>query len=233
MQKPKQVSESLPLAAILALAGGFMDAYSYVGRGEVFANAQTGNILLLGVNLAEGNFPLALRYLCPVLAFALGIAAAEVVRHHLQKRELLHWRQAAVLLEAIILLGVSFLSGEVNLLANSLVSFACGIQVESFRKISGNGAATTMCIGNLRSATQALCDYHYTRERAMLEKGLMYLGVILCFALGAVVGNFCVKAWSLHSIAADILPLLIAFLVMFIDWEKEEREERNENSARH
>ena len=221
MKRANQVSDSLAIGVVLALAGGYMDAYSYVCRGKVFANAQTGNILLLGIHLAEGNGALALRYLCPVLAFALGIASAEVVRHHLQSHTLLHWRQVTVLLEAAILIGVSFFSGEMNLLANSLTSFACGIQVESFRKISGNGAATTMCIGNLRSATQALCDFHYTRERSSLEHGLLYLGVIFCFALGAVIGNFAVKAWAYHAIILDALPLLAAFLIMFIDREKQ------------
>ena len=42
----KQTSETIELGIFLALAGGFMDAYSYICRGGVFANAQTGNILL-------------------------------------------------------------------------------------------------------------------------------------------------------------------------------------------
>lgn len=41
MLKTKQISESLRLGLLLALAGGFMDAYSYIERGGVFANAQT------------------------------------------------------------------------------------------------------------------------------------------------------------------------------------------------
>ena len=106
------------------------------------ANAQTGNMLLFGVNLSEGNFSVAMRYFLPVLAFALGIALVEIV--HKKDLNLLHWRQAAVLVEALILLGVAFFPQNMNLLANSLTSFACGIQVESFRKIRGNGIATTM-----------------------------------------------------------------------------------------
>ena len=49
MKASKQISESLPIMILLTLSGGFMDAYSYLCRGEVFANAQTGNILLFGV----------------------------------------------------------------------------------------------------------------------------------------------------------------------------------------
>ena len=40
MVKQGVVSESFRLATILALTGGFMDAYSYLMRGGVFANAE-------------------------------------------------------------------------------------------------------------------------------------------------------------------------------------------------
>ena len=133
MNKTRQMSETIRLGMLLAVSGGFMDAYSYIERDQVFANAQTGNMLLFGVNLSEGNFSVAMRYFLPVLAFALGIALAEIV--HKKDLNLLHWRQAAVLVEALILLGVAFFPQNMNLLANSLTSFACGIQVESFRKI--------------------------------------------------------------------------------------------------
>ncbi len=48
-----QPSESLILGLFLAFVGGFLDAYTYVARDHVFANAQTGNIVLLGINIME------------------------------------------------------------------------------------------------------------------------------------------------------------------------------------
>lgn len=72
IRKPKQMSESMILGVVLTLAGGFQDAYSYNCRGQVFANAQTGNIVLLGQNIASGNFQNALHYLFPLLAFLAG-----------------------------------------------------------------------------------------------------------------------------------------------------------------
>lgn len=159
-----------------------MDAYSYIGRGEVFANAQTGNMLLLGVHLSEGNIPAAIRYLCPVLAFTFGIALADIVRNSGIGSHL-HWRQISVVAEAIILTIVSFLPQSHNLLANSLTSLACGIQVESFRKIHGNGIATTMCIGNLRSGTQNIYTFFQTKKEKLLKKGFSITE--LSFALSA------------------------------------------------
>lgn len=218
MQRAKQISESLELGALLALAGGFMDVYSYMGRDGVFANAQTGNILLVGVNLSVGNFALAGRYFFPVVSFALGIMLADLI--HERFSSLIHWRQVTVFLEALILLGVSFMPSAQNLAANCLTSFACGMQVESFRKIHGKGIATTMCIGNLRSALQNVDDYIVTHNRGFLENGILYFGVILTFVCGAVLGNWSVERFGLHAIALASVLLLGAFLLMFVDREK-------------
>ena len=75
------MSDSLRLGTVLTLAGGLQDAYSYNCRGQVFANAQTGNIVLLGQSLAGGQWVVALHYVFPLLAFLAGVYASEWVRH--------------------------------------------------------------------------------------------------------------------------------------------------------
>lgn len=222
MRSRRQMSESIEIGIVLALAGGFMDAYSYICRDQVFANAQTGNMLLLGINIFEGNGGTALRYLIPVLAFTLGIAISDIVRIKLKDKNMLHWRQISILCEAITLLLVAFIPQELNLLANSLISLACGIQVESFRKIHGNGMATTMCIGNLRSGTENFCEYWYSKDKNAAKKGILYYGIILCFILGAVVGNAFVKLLGEKAIIVCSIILILAFIMMFVDREKEE-----------
>lgn len=213
------MSESIRLGIILALSGGFMDAYSYIQRGEVFANAQTGNMLLFGVNLSEGNYQTMLSYLFPVLAFAAGIALADIVRVR-EGANLLHWRQIAVLAEALILIVVSFIPTTMNLPANALTSFACGIQVESFRKIHGRGIATTMCIGNLRSGTENLHHYVHTKERKYLDSSLLYYGIIVSFIIGAVIGNAMVHIMHQRAILCCSVLLIVTFFIMFIDRDK-------------
>ncbi len=87
MKAKGQMSESMPLAIFLTLAGGLQDAYSYNCRGKVFANAQTGNIVLLGQNLAEGNWGVALHYLIPLLAFISGVYVAVRIQSVQRKRK--------------------------------------------------------------------------------------------------------------------------------------------------
>ena len=64
----------------------------------------------------------------PLCAFALGIFVAEFIRLKLKRMQWLHWRQLVVLFEILMLFVVGFLPQELNLLANSLVSFSCAMQ---------------------------------------------------------------------------------------------------------
>lgn len=70
----KQMSESFLTAAFLSVSGGLQDMYTYISRGHVFANAQTGNIVLLSQHIFAGNWADVMRYLMPVLSFMFGVA---------------------------------------------------------------------------------------------------------------------------------------------------------------
>ena len=173
-----QMSDSFRAAIFIILSGGFQDAYTYCCRGEVFANAQTGNIVLLSTALFRREWPVVLKYLIPVVSFLIGTAAAEGIHIRLKNAEKLHWRQIILLGEMVLLLIVGFLPQALEPLANALVSFVCAMQVQTFHKVRGHAYASTMCIGNMRSGTEALCAYFRTREKEVLQKALTYFGVI-------------------------------------------------------
>ena len=67
----KQTSESFLLSAILALSGGFQDAYTYNMRDKVFSNAQTGNVVLMSQYFMSGEWMKGLHYLFPLFSFIL------------------------------------------------------------------------------------------------------------------------------------------------------------------
>ena len=110
MKKRYQTSETLPVGLLLALAGGFLDAYSYLNRGQVFATAETGNLVLLGINFSMGNWSQALHYLLPVLAYTAGVLVTELLRRRLgEEGGWLHWRQYLLLMECVVIGAVAFL----------------------------------------------------------------------------------------------------------------------------
>ena len=215
-----QMSESLLTAAFIILSGGLQDAYTYLCRGKVFANAQTGNIVLFSSYLFDGEWGHCTRYLIPVLSFLLGIFAAECVHRHFKYMEKVHWRQLIILAEIILLFAVGFLPQSVNTLANALVSFVCAMQVQTFRKVRGHAYASTMCIGNMRSGTEALCVYFHNHDREVLYKALTYFGVIGLFAVGAGLGALLTARLAEKGIWVSCGLLAVSFLIMFIHEEE-------------
>ena len=219
IRKPKQMSESMILGVLLTLAGGFQDAYSYNCRGQVFANAQTGNIVLLGQNIASGNFQNALHYLFPLLAFLAGVYLSEWVRELCKSFQKLHWRQIVLAFEIVMLAIAGLLPQSLNVVSNVLMSFACAMQVDSFRKFRGIPCATTMCIGNMRSGTELLCRYHITKDPELKRKSLHYYFIILVFAIGAAIGAVASQKFGNPAIWIAAGLMLLGFILMFVKEE--------------
>lgn len=210
-----QISESIRAGLLLAFAGGFMDAYTYICRGGVFANAQTGNIVLMGISLAEGKWSAAGFYLIPILSFVAGILWAEVIKSRFMRSRAVHWRQIILAIELIVLIGVGFIPlGKYNAIANIAISFVCSLQVESFRKIRGNPYATTMCTGNLRSATEHIYRYKTEADKKYLWSSLQYYCVILVFIIGAAAGTVLTRKLGGHALWIACLTLALVLLLM-------------------
>ena len=226
-QKQKQMSESLLLGAILATVGGFLDAHTYICRGKVFANAETGNIVLMGAKLAEGDFKDAFFYLIPITAFACGVFCAEVVKKRFKQSSYIHWRQITVAAEIIVRVSISFVepTRTHNIFTNALVAFVCSLQVQSFRQISGVPLTTTMCTGNLRSGTEHLFNAVTTKNKTILKTAFKYYSIIFFFVLGAAIGAVLSDKIGRYSTLFAAAGLLVAFLLMFINKEAEHRDE--------
>ena len=111
---------------------------------------------------------------------------------------------------------VGLLPDQVNALANALVSFVCALQVQTFHKVRGHAYASTMCIGNMRAGTEALCAYVRSRDREILRKAGTYFGVIAVFAAGAGLGRLLTEQIGLRAVWICCALLTVSFAMMFV-----------------
>lgn len=213
-----QTSESFIVGGLLALAGGYLDTYTFFGRGEVFSNAQTGNMVLVAINIAQKNYHEIWKYVIPIFSFFLGVVVAETIKHSevFRKR---HWRQYVLLLEILVVVGVSFIktSDSTNIIANSLVSFVCALQVEGFRKMHSAGFATTMCTGNLRTTSENFFHFVNKNDIKYRDRAIRSFSIIILFIIGAILGT--IFTLRFHSIA--ILGVNVFFITSFLLMNKE------------
>ena len=208
--KEQKLFRRYGVSLALATVGGFLEAYTYVTRDGVFANAQTGNIARMGLNLAQGNILLTLRYLIPVIAFMAGVTLSLQLRRLRQD-----WERVILLLEIALLFLVGLIpAGSLNMLATVTVSFVCALQVESFRKFGENAFASTMCTGNLRIATEHLNRYFADKSRTELNTALQYYGIDLVFACAVLVGYWVTRAFGVRAVWwAMLVPAVLLVLL--------------------
>ena len=211
------ITERTLTGVVLAIIGGMMDAYSYVYRGHVFANAQTGNIMLCGIKLSEGDFASALSYLLPILAFSCGVAVSYTVRRILSKNEKNTFQWIILIANAFILISVAFLPNEYDMYANCMISLTCGAQLASFPIISGNTAATTMCIGNLQKMIGELVEFFSEKNTENLKKSIVYALIIVAFIFGAIVQNLLIKLIGSFAIVAGGIASLCLGIIIYAD----------------
>ena len=209
-----QTSESFRLSALLSFSGGLQDAYTYDIRDKVFANAQTGNVVLMSQNLMQGEYIQGLRYMCPLLSFAFGVFIAERIETKYKNVEKIHWRQIVIIIEMLALAIVGFLPLEMNMIANMIVSFSCAMQVQTFRKVHGYGYASTMCIGNLRSGTESFSKYLRDKDKKFLYKALHFFGIIFIFAIGAGFGGILSETIGIKTIWGSVVIMLVVINMM-------------------
>lgn len=214
MRKSRQYSDSLRIGILLTLVGGFLDAYTYLCRGKVFANAQTGNMVMVAVRFMEGNFKEVIKYSMPIIAFAIGVLIVNFIKYNVEN-EKVHWRQAVLVVEMIFIIAVVFIpQGKYDHIANVIVSLVCALQLETFRKFQGNVYATTMCTGNLRSATEKLFLFFKTKDKKQLKIAMKYYFIIFIFILGAFIGGYISLKIGATAVIFSIIPLILSLMIM-------------------
>ena len=216
LKKKRYSAESYCVAAFLSVTGGFLDAYTYLSRDGVFANAQTGNFARLAISFAGGDFLLVLRYLIPILSFVAGVSMAMWISCHAPRSGKLRWQQYSVLLEIGLLAVVTLVpNGKIsNICANVIVSFTCAVQAESFRKVLGTPFASTMCTGNLRNATEYLNQFFLEQRKPDWEKSMQYFGIDVLFVAGAAAGAVLTKLLQTYATLFCCLILSVVFLML-------------------
>ncbi|WP_339212337.1 YoaK family protein [Solibacillus sp. FSL W8-0372] len=208
---------SLIMGMLLALVGGYLDAYTYITRDGVFATAQTGNTVLFAVRAASPEHNGALQNIPPFVAFIAGVLVAE----HMKDRLDMH-RRSVLALECIILFIVGWLPGSVpNMIITISVAFVSSLQIATFNKLGKWSYNSTITTGNLRTASSASYEAFANHDKEAMKKFIGFSAIILSFIGGALIGTY-------FSISLEYKAIWIAsaiILVTAILYHKKREEE--------
>ncbi|MBW6408718.1 YoaK family protein [Clostridium weizhouense] len=213
-------SESVHLGILLAMVGGFLDAYTFVCRGGVFANAETGNIVLVGVAATNGNWKGAIMAFLPILAFIIGVIVAERIKEIKASAYFINVDsdRAILIIEIIVLFIIGFIPITApNIFVTTTISFVSSVQISSFRKLVDSPYSTTMCTGNLRSASQAAYMAFRKKDNIYVVKLIRYCIILFSFLTGACLGGVSTIKVGVKSVWISAFILICAVILFSID----------------
>jgi uncharacterized membrane protein YoaK (UPF0700 family) len=217
-ERLQDVSGLLVIACLFAMAGGYMDAYSYLAHGHVFANAQTGNVIFFSVFASGGQWAQAARHLPPIAAFALGVAAASLLGVRRHKRAF----RATLICQAFELVTLAVLAIVGARLPNAcivpMISFVAALQITSFDSVGPWSFNSAMITANLREAIAGLVLWVAGREATENRDKAIALNLIcFFFLLGALFGGLYTRLQEKHALAPCVAIVAAGFL---LTWRK-------------
>lgn len=213
-------SESLRLGVLLAIVGGFLDAYTFICRGGVFANAETGNIVLVALGIANRNYKSVFMAALPILAFVIGVVVTEIIREKSIKNysESTNAEKFILIIEAIILFIIGFIPDTApHIFVTTTISFISSVQISAFRRLVDSPYSTTMCTGNLRIASQALYLAITKKDEIAFARSIRYIIVISSFLIGASLGGILTVNFGVKSIWTCSIILMVSKVLFSID----------------
>ncbi len=219
---------------LLTLVAASVDAISYLGLGHVFTAMMTGNTVLLGLALAQGEVLAALRSILALIGFSAGVfVGAMIVERESYPAEWPAVVTTALAFEAVILaiFAINFIlfdniHGGIIFLLIVLSAFAMGVQSAAVRRLGVPGIATTYITGTLTSLMVDLLGWlrsiaarlpvSKAAERGEVQRipwdqrvGLLG-GVVSLYCVGALIGGV------LQVYSAPLAPLFPLGTVMLV-----------------
>ncbi|MCD8286827.1 MAG: DUF1275 domain-containing protein [Clostridia bacterium] len=209
--------ERLIIYVLMMITAGMMGAYTYNCRGGVFCNAQTANVVMMAINLGNGDWANGFYYLIPICAYILGGFVSEMLPNPVKKAHVFRWDTYFVLFEILVLFGIGWIPTDgsiwVTRAVQIMINFIASMQYNTFRKASGVPMATTFCTNHCRMIGVALADAirHQDKNR-LREVGIHVLMILGFLAAGVVMTLF--SFMDGKAIWVALVPLLIAFVIL-------------------
>ncbi len=205
----------------LMMVAGFWGSFTYLLRGNVFCNAQTGNVVLLGMAIGSGEVNQAVYYLIPISAYLAGAIISEILPNPVKNNLKIRWDTLLIGIEALVVIALGFIPESAPVQISQIaINFIASMQFTTFRQAQGTPMATTFATNHIRQIGIAIAKEIRHRSKAdkshriKLKKHVLML---LCFLTGAVAGTAFCRVMEGRAIWITAIPLAVLFVMMLYD----------------
>ncbi len=217
----------------LTVIAGFLGAYTYLLRGNIFCNAQTGNVVLMGMALGAKKWKEGLYYLIPISAYLMGAFISELFPNPVKHKFPFRWDTLLIAIEMVVVAVLGFVPESAPVqISQVAINFIASMQYNTFRQAEGIPVATTFATNHIRQIGVGLAKEIRHRKRADKEhrkKLRKHFGMLVSFLSGAMIGTVFCRIMLGKAIWITLIPftvVLIALMHADLTIEKELMEKK-------
>lgn len=204
---------------VLIVVAGIFGAYTFLLRGNVFCNAQTGNVVLMGLAIGSGKWSQALYYLIPISAYLMGAFISELLPNPVKHFLPIRWDTLLIAIEMLVVLGLGLVPESAPVqISQVAINFIASMQYNTFRQAEGIPMATTFATNHIRQIGVGLAkevQHLHSENKSHREKLLQHFEMLLYFVGGSVVGTVLCNLFAGKAIWATLVPLGVVLCVFF------------------
>lgn len=195
----------------VVLLGGFYGVYTYLARGGVFANAQTGNLVMLAAAIGQLNWHRAFMIMIPITAFGCGTALSETLNRKFASVGRLHLESYLIIIEMILTVLLGFIPHSVpDQIAQSILNFICSMQYNTFRQSDGEPMAAKFCVNHVRTMALNIVKWRCDKDQLASVIWREHLSMLVMFICGGAIAAIACRHFDIRAIwVALILQTVI------------------------
>ncbi|RSJ70552.1 hypothetical protein D8805_00725 [Streptococcus oralis subsp. dentisani] len=215
--------QSKRLALFLTFCAGYVDAYTFIVRGNTLVAGQTGNVVFLSVGLIQQNVSDASAKVMTLLSFMMGVFLLTLYKEKLRivKKPIL-----SLIPLAVLSLIIGFVPQTVeNIYLVPPLAFCMGLVTTAFGEVSGIAYNNAFMTGNIKRTMLAFGDYFRTKHTPFLREGLIFVSLLSSFVFGVVFSAYLTIYYQEKTILGVPLMMSIFYISMlFASWRNKGKE---------
>ena len=202
------------LALFLTFCAGYVDAYTFIVRGNTLVAGQTGNVVFLSVGLVQQNVTEVKEKVLTLLSFMLGVFLLTIYKEKLKivKKPILSLVPLALL---SLVIGFVPLTVDNHFIVPPL-AFCMGLVTTAFGEVSGIAYNNAFMTGNIKRTMLAFGEYIRTKHTAFLMEGLIFVSLLISFILGVVFSAYLTIVFNEKTILGIPIMMSIFYLSMVL-----------------
>lgn len=202
-------NERLWLFCSLIFICGYLGGFTFTVRGNLFVNAQTGNLVYLSVGIGTFNKTLIFQTLTLFLVYSLGLISAEIISKKYKNKYL--WEQHFFIFSIFLTFIIGFFSETLPFEFTLFpIAFIVAAKFVSFEKVQGLTMATGFCTNHLKQTCLNFVRFFRTKDIQKLKNTISHFCMIISFVLGTSLAVY------LGSLLHEKTILLASFFYLIV-----------------